>query len=352
MRNLSIYVTTLLLMLVSPWAQAVRVNSIYLAEVPVLSQSSQEKTKAAQLGLAQVLIKVSGNSQIVDSNPVLKAELNQAEKLAQEYSYSTPANATKAKPHLLTIRYDVAGVNHLLQESGAPTWGLNRPLILVWLAFEGPNHSPDIVDSSVEDMQAAIKHSAKQRGLPVMLPVMDVTDLGLVSVNDVMNKSIPALQAASQRYNGDALLIGHVMQVNEDFTSQWRLVIGTDQWNWTFKGKTLDDVLTAVMNNIADTMVARYASVMSTTVQSELTMKVSGVKQQADLLQLMRYLQHLTPVADVQLVSVTGSDIVLNISLRGTKQSFIQAVALGKNLQSPAKVDASDDVLVYQWVVH
>ncbi|MDR3477753.1 MAG: DUF2066 domain-containing protein [Gammaproteobacteria bacterium] len=352
MRNLSIIVTTLLLMLVSPWAQAVRVNSIYQAEVPVQSQSPQEKSRAAQVGLVQVLIKVSGNSQIVDSNPALKAELSQADKLAQEYSYTTPTTGTKSKLHILTIRYDVLGVNRLLQESGAPTWGQNRPLILVWLAFEGPNHSPDIVDSSVEEMQAAIKHSAKQRGLPVMLPVMDVTDLGLISVNDVMTKSVTALQTASQRYNSDAMLIGHVMQVNEDFTSQWRLVIGTDQWNWEIRGKTLDEVLSGVMNNVADTMVARYASVMSTTVQSELTMKVSGVKQQSDLLQLMRYLQHLTPVAEVQLVSVTGSDIVLNVSLRGTKQSFMQAVALGKNLQPQSKADQSDDTLVYQWVVH
>lgn len=347
MRIFSYIVTTLMLLMMATLAHAVRVNSVYQAEIPVQSQSAEEKAKAAQQGLEQVLIKVSGNSQILNSDPVLKASLSKAEKLAVEYRYSTKEGKSKS----LTIRYDMGAVNKLLQDAGVPTWGTNRPLTVVWLAFEGPNHSPDIVDSSA-DIQADIKHAAKQRGIPVILPVMDVTDLGLVSVNDVMSTSVTPLMTASQRYNGDALLIGHVLQVNDDdFRGQWRLVIGTDQWNWDIRGKTLNEVLSNVMNNVADTMVSRYASVMNSSTPSDLTLKVAGISQQADLLQLMRYLQHLTPVAEVQLVSVAGNDIILNVSLRGNKQAFMQAVAGGKNLTLTSKPDPVDDTLQYQWSV-
>lgn len=350
MRNLLIFVTTLLLITVSSSAAAVKVKSIYQAQIPVGSQSAADKAKAAQQGLIQVLIKVSGNGQIMEKNPVLKNSLSQAEKLAQEYRYSAPSSDDKGAPYILNIRYDAAGVNHILQDSGTPTWGMNRPLILVWLAFEGPNQSPDIVDSTTPNLQTLLRNTAKLRGLPVILPTMDVTDLGQVSANDILAKSVTKLQAASQRYNSDAILIGHLMQVNDDYTSQWRLIMGDDQWNWDFKGKSTQDILTQVMNNIADTLSGRYATVVTNSVQSELTLKVAGIKRQGDLMELMKYLQHLTPVAEVQLVSVTGSDIVLNISLRGSKDSFVQALALGKNLTLTSKETQNDeDALSYQW---
>lgn len=349
MRNLSIVVITALLLMASPLALAVRVHSIYQAEVPVASRSAEVKAKAVQEGLAQVFVKVSGNSHIVENTPSLKSSLEHADKLAQEYSYSSPTNMDKATPYLLTIRFDVEAVNRLLKGASVPVWGQNRPLILVLLAYEGPGHPVDLVDSSTNVQQVTLKKSAKLRGVPVILPVMDVADLADLSVDDVVNQSITPLQKAAQRYASNAILIGHVTEADANYSSKWQLVLGDDKWSWNVDGKSLQEVTNGVINNVADTLAGRYSIVMSDAVQSQLTLKITGIKEQSELLQLMKYLQHLSPVADVQLKTVAGEDVTLDVSLRGNKQSFIQAVSLGKNME-PVTGNSEPDTLLYKWI--
>lgn len=343
-------VIALLLLISSPAVLAVKVSSIYQAKVPVASRSAQEKTTALQAGLKQVLIKVSGDSQLLENNPLLQAKLSHVDELVQDYSYAAPEATQTAMPYLLVIHFDPEGVNRILRETGKPSWGQNRPLILVWLALETPNHPVDIVDSSTGEIQALLKAGADERGLPMILPVMDMTDLNQVSVKDVLANSVQSLQQAAHRYAGNAILIGHVKQTNLKTVSQWQLVMGAEQWHFDVTGKDLQEVLSVMTNHVADVLVKRYSAVTTDAVQSEVALKIVGVKQQSDLMELIKYLQHLSPVADVQLVSVTGQEIVLNISLRGSKDSFVQALALGKNLQPVTANVSQENLLQYQWV--
>jgi hypothetical protein len=349
MRSFFLIATAFMLILLSPLALAVRVSSIYQAEIPVASQSPQEKAQAIQEGLARVLIKVSGNSQVLASYPTLKPALNHADVLAQQFNYKSPANAPKDAPYLLTIHFDPEGVNRLLRDAGSPIWGRSRPLILAWLAFEGPGHPADLVDSSPSDVQKALKHNAEQRGLPIILPTMDVADLNQVTASAVTGKSIAMLQQAAKRYAPKAILVGNINQPKAGLESQWLLVMGKEQWNWNIKGASLQEIFASVVNNVADTLAGKYGAVLSEAAQSEVVLKIAGVKQQTDLMSLMKYLQHLTVVADVQLTSITGSDIVLSVSLRGSKPGFMQALTLGKKLEALNNSDAQD-ALNYRWL--
>jgi uncharacterized protein len=348
MRKLFLIASALWVLFISSSVYAVRVTTLYQAEIPVSSQSAQEKTHAIQDGLVRVLIKVSGNKQILEKYPALKASLSQADSLVQEYKYTSITGAAKSESNLLSLHFDPDGVNRLLREAGAPIWEANRPLILVWLAYQGLNHPVDIVDSAKGLIQTQLKQSTGQRGLAVILPMMDMQDINTVTVNDVINKSLPTLQQAAARYDSNAMLVGHLSQNNIDIESEWTLVLGADKWEWDVRGKSLQEVLNGLANNIADTLASRYATVVTDAVQTQLSLKVAGVKQQNDLLQLIKYLQHLTSVADVQLASVAGSDVVLNVNLRGSKQAFIQVLAMGKKL-IPAQ-DTPSDGMAYQWM--
>lgn len=350
MRSFFLAVTALSLVLLSPLALAVKVSSIYQAEIPVASQSAQEKNQAVVEGLSRVLVKVSGNSQVVANYPSLKPAFNHAEALVQQFSYKAQASAPKNAAYLLTVRFDVEAINHLLREAGSPIWGQSRPLILAWLTFESPNHPADLVDSSPSEVQKALKYGAEQRGLPIILPTMDVVDLDQVTVAAVTDKSMATLDKAAKRYAPKAMLIGNMKQSDTGFDSQWRLVMGAEQWDWNIAGATLQEVFSDVTNNVADTLVNKYSAVMSETAQAEIVLKVSDVKQQADLMDLMKYLQHLATVSDVQLTSVTGNDVTLSIRLRGSKQAFIQSLILGKNLEPNKANNDAQDVLSYKWL--
>jgi hypothetical protein len=350
MHKLSWLLGVLVLSVASPQALAVRVHSIYQDEIPVANQSQPTRIAAEQGALADVFVKVSGNSHVLDTNPNLKANLAHAETYVQEFSYTQQKNAAKASRYLLFVRFDSDAVNKLLSEAGTTVWGQSRPLILVWLALQGPNHPADIIDSSTE-IPLQLKQSAKSRGLPMIFPVMDVTDLSLVSVNDITSKATPSLQQASARYASNAILIGSLVEHKaDDYSSHWQLMLDKDKWTWDVTGKSMQDMFTVIVDNVTDTLAAKYGMVMTTAIQSELTMNVIGVKQQAQLLQLMKYVQRQNSVADVQLKNITNDEVTLNVSLRGTHDAFVQALALNKNLQATTATTPADGTLEYRWL--
>src|SRR3990167_3580501 len=329
-------------------AFAVRVTRLYQAQIPVASQTSEERNQVLQQGLTQVLIKVSGDNGVLN-HPKIKLRLEElAGTLMQEFSYSPSNLPDNAKPYFLQLDFDADGINKVLRDAGVPIWGQNRPLILVWLDVEVPNHPAEIMtNDSANDISLLFKQNMNRRGLPIIFPMMDITDMNLVSVNDIVTKAVPILTNAAKRYSSDAMLMGHITQDKNGFNAQWTLVMGQSQWDWSMTGETIADVLTTVTNNIADTLAGRYAVIMTDTAQTKFTLQVAGVTEAEDFMQLMNYLQHLTPVADVQLIQVSGSDVTLNISLRGTRESFSQAVSLGKKLTSVN--NNNQTIPLYQW---
>lgn len=331
-------------------AHAVRVSSIYKAKIPVASESAEDRTRALQEGMAQVFIKVSGNSHILQNSPELKSHIDHADASVEEYNYS-PAPKTALLPLLLSIRFDPQTIDRFLKEEGAPIWGKNRPLILTWLAVESPTQPADIIDSSGSEVGKLLKSIAEQRGIPVILPSMDVTDLGHISPTDVMKRNLLNIRNATSRYASDAILIGRISETGKNsYTSEWQLILGPDNWTWSIPGKNKQDILSSIINSVADTLAERYAVVITNSVQGELTLQVSGIKQQSDLIQLMKYLQHLTPVGDVQLAKVSQEAVFLNISLRGSKKSLIRALGLARALELVSGNNQEEDNLAYRWV--
>ncbi|MDR3492348.1 MAG: DUF2066 domain-containing protein [Gammaproteobacteria bacterium] len=350
MRDLPVYILALLLLLAPTFASAVRVNSIYKAEVPVATQSAKDKALAIPIGLEQVFIKVSGNQQVLENSPSLQTALTHAETVAKAFNYATTGNNTKNPSYILTIHYDPDVVNKMLSDAGAPVWSQNRPLLLAWIVSETANSPPDLVDgSSVSEVQTLLKKSARTRGLAIILPLMDVTELTQVSVDDVVKKKVKSLQQAALRYASNGLILGHIVKKNAEYIGDWTLVLGDDLQSWTITGNSLAEVMTGATNNIADVLATRYAASGANEVQSQITLKIRDVKQQADLLRLMKYLQHLTSVAEVQMTSVVGDEITIDVSLRGSKDAFVQATGLAKNLVSLPSTNDEDDVLFYKW---
>lgn len=324
-------------------ACAVQVNTLYQGEVPVASQSEADRVAKLPAALAQVFIKVSGNSHILD-NPAVQSHLNNknATGLMQEYSYSSAI-----PPYQLQVRFDVDGVNKILRDAAVSMWGVNRPLILAWVEYEIPNRVAEIIDTtSKNEIFTTIKNHANQRGLPILFPMMDMMDLNQVSVNQIVMMEIPNLQTAAKRYASDAILIVRVFQLTTGFSAEAKLVLGANQWDFHILGKTIPDVLSALIDNVTDTLASRYGTVVTNTVQTQILLKVIGISQQDDFSHLMRYIQHLTPVASVQIEKITGSDVTLNISLRGTRESFMQILSTGNKLTA---VPAPDNNLIYQW---
>lgn len=338
------FVILIAVLFIAPSTWAVRVSSIYQASVLVPSQSDQDKNRILPQALQQVLVKVSGNAQVLN-NPKITARLNEADTLVQTFGYS-PSNDA-ARPYYAEVQFDPEGVNKILRDAAIPIWGINRPLVVSWVEYEAPGRPAELIDGNTgSELQLLLTQQAKQRGLPISLPVMDVTDLSQVSVNDIVTMNMPVLMQAAKRYNGDIILVARFMQQTDGITAQVKLIQGEMQWGWNISGKQLSAVTHTMIDHVADALASRYSNVVTNTVREKMTLTISGVAQQIDFTQMMQYLQHLEPVAAIQVKKISGNSVTLTINLRSDPHAFTQLLLLGKKL-TPVTNDATN--LAYQW---
>jgi len=339
-------------------AFSIKIESLYSAKIPVNTQSEQERIQSIQQALNQVLIKVSGDDKIIN-NDILKSRLKLGTQLIQELTYTnTPGNK---QPFLLELHFDGNAINQWLRDASAPIWGQNRPLILSLIIYTSEEYPGEIISTSSSDSSNRIvtllNQNAERRGLPIIFPLMDLTDITQITVKDVLNQELtPNINLAEKRYSNDAFLFGNVTRHSNQLSSHWKLILGNDQWEWNLTGKTEADVLSALIDNITDTLTVRFAIVTTHQIQNSLQLKITNIRQQSDFVQLIRYLNHLTPVANVCIVEIAGNEITLKINLRSTQQAFMQAIALGKqlislpsNTDTSAQIDNNTSLFIYQW---
>jgi len=325
---------------------AVRVADLYQGRVPVASQSQEERNQVLQQGLGQVLVKVSGNTQVLN-NPKVQSHLSGANSLVQEFSYSASHQPNETKPYLLQLDFDVDSVNAILSDAGVPIWGQHRPLILIWLEDEAPGHPAEMINAeSTQTISSVLKQNAYRRGIPVIFPAMDIQDLSQIAINDIVTMDITKLTNAAKRYGSDAILIGRIVQDANGYNTQWKFILSQDQWGWNVTGKSLPDVLAALTDHVADALAGRYATVVTDNVQAKVMIKVTGITLEDDFTRLMSYLKHLTTVADVEVVRVANDAVILRVSVRGNQTSFMQSILSEKKL-TPEPED--NQMLVYQW---
>ena len=328
-------------------AIAVKVSSLYQTEMSVASQASEEREQAIRDGFLQVLMKVSGDPQI-EKNQLIRSNLKRAEYFVQEYSYQTPS--TSSSQYLLQIHYNVTDVNRLLKRAGISSWGQNRPLILVWLAFTDKQDSTEILgnEASTTSIIDNMKQQAKNSGLPLIFPMMDVEDMNRIEVQNVTEKSLPTLQEASKRYMPDALLIGRLQQHDDGYESEWQFILNHEQWNWTITSETPKNVISLLITQMSQTLSKRYSvkPVNQSTVW--LKLEVTHITQGDDLSQLIQYLKQLTPVQEVQLLQVTSNSVKLSVLVRGSLATFQQHASIGQRL-IPSGSESNENQLVYEW---
>lgn len=187
------FITSLILTLcLSGQAQAVVIKDLYEALIPVKSQARKERQEALREGLVQVLIKVSGSTAlIVGEDPVVEMALEKPNSYIQQYRYravqagSISSTGSTRTERVLWVKFDEKAINKLLRNNGQPVWGRTRPVTLVWLIVAEQGNRQLLSSRDKHPAVAAVENYARQRGLPVQFPYMDLTDRGKLSISDV-----------------------------------------------------------------------------------------------------------------------------------------------------------------------
>lgn len=238
---------------------AAQMINLYTARVDVPAKTDDYKEQAVTDGLLQVLTKLSGNSLIKDS-PDIQDNLKKADYFVQDMNYSD--STPDSSQYSLSIRYNPIDVQRILKNADIPIWGEVRPLILAWVAIDNGQGEFEIVNQdSKNELWQALELISQKYGLPLMMPLMDVTDLHQVEVNDVLNASVKTLKKAGERYAPEALLIGKIFKTDNGVQTKWLLVLDKKQWQWETQTEKLEQSIAITMATVNQSLAKHFLEV-------------------------------------------------------------------------------------------
>ncbi|MGH8494556.1 MAG: DUF2066 domain-containing protein [Gammaproteobacteria bacterium] len=312
--------------LFAPSAVAVTFEGLYEAEVPVESQAAELRPEALQRALVTVLVRVTGRREVA-ADPAVASLLDTTEQFVQQFGYTVDDT--------LRVVFDGTALRDALLDAGQPVWGSERPATLLWLAIDSGSGQRTLIGAdSASDVTELLESVATQRGIPLVLPLLDSEDLARVSFSDVWGGFDEAILAASERYGADAVLVGRAgRSVDGRLLVRWILHFRDQREEWR---STLDDGI----QHAADRFARVFAPAGDRLLRA-VRIDVSGIDGLRAYGAVSQFLESLTLVQSVGVEEVADDRVVFRVALRGEAETLDRAISLGHILE-PVGADNPD----------
>lgn len=309
---------------------------LYQGEVVVEDQSSEARRDGLSRALAQVLVKTSGNPAASDA-PGVSEYLSRAPQYVQQFQYRTEerlqaGDEPPKRELLLSARFDPSVVERILNEAGLARWGQERPTVLVWLVMQ-TDDGRQLVGAEQRLVADAVHRGARRRGLPVLLPLLDLADQQAVSERELWGGFTEPLAAASERYGTRTFLLGRITGADDDWQGRWTLFDQGRENYFETDGEVLDQVLAGGVTSAAEALGQRYAVSVTEQAGSRIRVAVEGVDNLADYDRVLDYLGGLTLVRQTELEAVQGTTMSLRLAVNAGLDRLDQIIGLGEVLE-------------------
>jgi len=305
----------------------------------IAAEHSEEVLK--ELALKQVLVKVSGNKNIIQlpDSQLLIAKLDQ---FISQYSY----DLYRGSRYFMAV-FDKHEIDQALTSIQQPIWGVSRPVTLIWMVSDSNTNRQFISDDLLTqkaylDINGAMLNEQHARGINFQFPLIDLEDSLAASVSDVTGHFYEQIATASQRYGVGYFVTANLLQ-NERADNQWMLswtllrltASGSPSQVLLEKTSSGDKVsLVAEMtNDIADYYAGQFAVRENQSDNFLKTIYISGVNSLSKFNQLNTMLGKLNSVASYEIVSVNDAQVTINIKVNGGLSSFENGLLAQPNLQ-------------------
>lgn len=326
-----------LLSIMSSFAVAQNLT-FFTASVPVKSQSASERERAALLGLRQVMVRMSGVTQL-DDYPDLPTALNRANRSIEQFHYAQVKDRDGMTQEHLVMTFSTAAVETALKQAGLPYWPPTRPSILVWLVEDDMAEGKNLVNDISAPVVEGLLDAAQLRGLPLRFPLLDLEDRLVISAEQLWNLNEAAILEASLRYGADTVLLGRYTRT---FSGQWWTT-----WQFFHQGKgqlydLRDEDPVAVgqqaLTPLADYLAEFYALKSNRDVDgaAPLYVQVRPVANFRAYRQTLDSLDRLAVVTSLEVAAVTQDSLLLSLQLNGDWNQLLNAISLDNKLRARA----------------
>jgi hypothetical protein len=334
-------------------AQALLVAGLYEQEIQVQDQGDSERLRAYREGMAAVVLKVTGDERHLRNSAIERA-VRDAQSYVQEVSYRTDASAAEART-FIRMSFDSALLNQTLMSSGVPVWDRERPVVLLWLTVQNATGVREVLSADSEHpMLEIVREFARVRGLPVLLPVMDLEDRRNLPADVAWSLDESRIRAASVRYGADAILGGRLLESpTGDLVGLWQFLFRDSVASFDAFERDLAVLTLGTLNRVTGQLAAHYAfNSMEAPADARVRVRVEGMDSARDYVDLMAYMDSLAVVDTAAAALLDGAAIELDVRLLATPFLFTEFIALGRDLQPLSLPGAAPEqpLLHLRWV--
>ncbi len=313
-------------------------QSLYSADVELDRSASQPRTLAYETALLKILMRVTGSS--LTGDPDLVAELF-PDPSAYVVQFS------QLDDQQLRVSFDGGAIEATLRNAGQLVWGEDRPLTLIWLAVDWGDGERELIAADDPDgeptvdgevtrqqlLRERLLAAAERRGLPILLPLLDIEDLSRVSFADLWGGFDEAVIDASSRYNVSSILIGR-LRADGLSIGRWSHYLGEQAVSWGGEPEL-------IVNQVADTLAAEFA-IGGDAPLSSVALSVSGITSVDAYAQLQKMLSDIVVIDTLAISEVSGDEIRYQVMAHGGAARLARALRL-KGLIEEERIESGFD---------
>jgi len=352
--------------------EAVEVKDLYEASVTITSRNNTDRVIALKEALAAVMVKVGGNKNVLD-NKIIKQSLIDYRLYLNQYRYQlktihtikpTAENKTQTKQLFLLASFNEDKINQLFQQANLAIWGRLRPQVLLWLVNEDGLIRTIVSNSTDSKLPAKVNDFSAQRGLPIMMPLMDLTDTSQIKLSDIWGRFEQPVRKASNRYVAEAIVVMRISNSSllafkqedgidvkldncgllctqatlkeKSYILDWSLLgwnlDGIQQrFSQQYQGKEIQKLLQQGLADITELIYQHYA--LSTTSDNDFIIEVANIDSLATYVDVFNFLTDLSAVKSVTLLKAQGASRRFNLKLLGSANALVASLKLNKQLK-------------------
>ncbi len=318
----------------------------FKADVPVKSQNRQERVSAAELGILDVLVRLSGSENVRFDDALLGAT-SQAINFVEQFQYAEVEDAeliAQGYKNILQLSFSPRVLRSMLRDSDHKFWPINRPATLVWLVEDHAEFGKQFVQGGADEaaIVSGLQMSAAYRGLPLSFPLLDFQDQTVLSAEQLWALDEEVILQASQRYSADVILVGKYTSTSSGQTwSNWQFFHAGQNRLYDRRGPDARRVGEAAIHPLANFLANMYAIELTNEDKNLIAMQVKNVRSFADYKNLMTLLDAEDSIVEIKLDEVTRDVLSLRLRSEANIEQLISMLALRDSLSAVVEVDQS-----------
>ena len=291
---------------------------LYQVEIDVPDRSQTSSETALKEALHVCLMRISGSTAIAKV-PQVQEALDSPSSFLVQYRFATRLDLQSGETDVLVAQFDEQLIRNFTQRAGLAIWPSDRPSILMWFSTGRKDQSSIVETNDVASHD--FFRRARERGVELTLPFMDLADRRLVSPSSIDGEFWLDLRKASARYNTD---LTAAISTEERKFGDARLSItvwfGGSRDSYLIQASDIADAPSMAVDFVVDYLAQRYA--ITRDVQSIFRIRVQSISTIKTYADLLEYLENLEFIDRFELVSYRSGILEIDLYTPSTQDQL------------------------------